>query len=125
MGEEYVILNKDKICFCSHSLTFPAVSALPVADSGKADGVSEAMPPNTVYPIASDSGFSPFKQQYNKKKFGSSQILVQYHIIATRSVFFNKVLFKKLAVVPENSKFIVTIKKQSLQWKQSLTSAIL
>ena len=71
MGEEYVILNKDKICFCSHSLTFPAVSALPVADSGKADGVSEAMPPNTVYPIASDSGFSPFKQQYNKKKFFS------------------------------------------------------
>ena len=69
MGEEYVILNKDKICFCSHSLTFPAVSALPVADSGKADGVSEAMPPNTVYPIASDSGFSPFKQQYNKKVF--------------------------------------------------------
>ena len=69
MGEEYVILNKDKICFCSHSLTFPAVSALPVADSGKADGVSEAMPPNTVYPIASDSGFSQFKQQYNKKKF--------------------------------------------------------
>ena len=57
--------------------------------------------------------------------FGSSQILVQYHIIAARSVFFNKVLFKKLAVVPENSKFIVTIKKQSLQWKQSLTSAIL
>ena len=69
MGEEYVILNKDKICFCSHSLTLPAVSALPVADSGKADGVSEAMPPNMVYPIASDSGFSPFKQQYNKKKF--------------------------------------------------------
>ena len=67
MGEEYVILNKDKICFCSHSLTLPAVSALPVADSGKADGVSEAMPPNMVYPIASDSGFSPFKQQYNKK----------------------------------------------------------
>ena len=69
MGEEYVILNKDKICFCSHSLTLPAVSALPVADSGKADGVSEAMPPNMVYPIASDSGFSPFKQQYNKKVF--------------------------------------------------------
>ena len=71
MGGGYVILNKDKICFCSHFLTLPAVSALPVADSGKADGVSEAMPPNTVYPIASDSGFSPFKQQYNKKKFFS------------------------------------------------------
>ena len=45
--------------------------------------------------------------------FGSSQILVQYHIIAARSVFFNKVLFKKLAVVPENSKFIVTKKTKA------------
>ena len=44
-------------------------------------------------------------QFLDAKKKGSSQILVQYHIIAARSVFFNKVLFKKLAVVPENSKF--------------------
>ena len=49
----------------------------------------------------------------NEKNFGSSQILVQYHIIAARSVFFNKVLFKKLAVVPENSKFIVTKKTKA------------